>query len=332
MVIGDTWAGRPDRSRWTFEEDDQGDSVRPWDAFSTSTTFRALRNAAAGQGRLGAVQAETPVGMSVHEVLMTRQRCLLSWAAAVGMIATLSAQAPRPTFEVVSVRKADASKTDSAGLPVLPRRYPLDSEIYEPPYATVGSLITFAYNLSWRQVVGGPDWIGLDHFEVRARSARPTSEDEKRLMVQSLLEDRFGLVAHAERRTMRFGSLVLARDDRQVGEGLTLCDDPNESAGLIPVPRGGEVFAQRCGPLSGVANKAAAVFDLPVVDRTGLTGSWNVLVTYAASRPLPPGIEADPNLASFPTALEEQLGVKVETSVGPLDVLVIDSIQQPTEN
>jgi uncharacterized protein (TIGR03435 family) len=80
--------------------------------------------------------------------------------------------------------------------------------------------------------------------------------------------------------------------------------------------------------MSAVAVLAGRVLERPVVDRTGLTGRWNLRLTYAD----PLGVDADPNLPSFSAALQEQLGVKVESGVGLLDVLVVDSVQPPTEN
>jgi uncharacterized protein (TIGR03435 family) len=202
--------------------------------------------------------------------------------------------------------------------------------VFHSPNATVLTLITFAYRISDRQVVGGPAWIRTDLFEVNARSAGESSDEEKRPMVQSLLEDRFGLRVHHEQRRMKFGSLVMARDGGSVGPGLTQCDEADQAAAPVVWPRGGRLFIRRCALISSVADGAAGILELPVVDRTGLTGRWNVLLAYADSQPSPR--DPDPNLVSFRTALQEQLGLKVEDGVGPLDVLVIDWVTQPTEN
>lgn len=311
-------------SGWAVEEGDQGD--RDWLRASQVSKGMWPRTACV----LAGIMEEWPVREDLRqdlEVSVARERWLLLWAAALAMVPVLSAQAPKPTFDVASVKKIDPSA------PFVPTKtYPLDSAVYAPPNATVSSLIAFAYNVLENQVVGGPDWIRWDHFEIDARSAGESSADEKRLMVQSLLEERFGLVVHEEQRRTELGSLVMARDDGRPGPGLTQCDDLSAPAAQVVWPRGGRLSARRCAPMSAVADVAARILELPVIDKTGLTGLWNHLLTYADPRPLPPGVNADPNLTPFPTALVEQLSLRVETGVGLVDVLVVDSVQQPTEN
>jgi uncharacterized protein (TIGR03435 family) len=88
-----------------------------------------------------------------------------------------------------------------------------------------------------------------------------------------------------------------------------------------------------CGPLISLAEIASRFVDLPVFDRTGLTGRWSATLYFLpAPQGTRPGVAPDPSLASFPTALQEQLGLKLEATRGPVDVMVIDSVQQPTEN
>jgi uncharacterized protein (TIGR03435 family) len=87
--------------------------------------------------------------------------------------------------------------------------------------------------------------------------------------------------------------------------------------------------------MSVIVNLAAGILRMPVVDKTGLTGMWRHELVFADPQPIPPGAArdlADPNLPSFSTALQEQLGLKLESGTGPVDVLVVDSVQQPTEN
>jgi uncharacterized protein (TIGR03435 family) len=82
---------------------------------------------------------------------------------------------------------------------------------------TVASLVQFAYDLRDFQVLGGPDWIRQDGFEINARAGFDPTPEQVRLMVRSLLKERFRLTTHSERRDMRFLALVLARDDRRLG-------------------------------------------------------------------------------------------------------------------
>jgi uncharacterized protein (TIGR03435 family) len=252
---------------------------------------------------------------------------------ALSMAVTLSAQTSKPTFEVVSVKKLDQPA------PFSPTRMPPRSAAFYMSNATVASLIQFAHNVRDFELIGGPDWIHRDQFEMNARAAAEVPTDETRLMVQSLLEERFRLIVRKEQREMRFFALVLDRDDGRLGPGLTKCDE-SASAKKVPVPRAGRVSYVRCASVSAVASLAAAILRAPVVDRTALTGLWDhVLVfevnpgtTVSAASADSQRAAVDPNLASFPAALQEQLGLKLNTMVGPVDVLVVDSVPHPTEN
>jgi uncharacterized protein (TIGR03435 family) len=123
--------------------------------------------------------------------------------------ATVVAQEARPAFEVASVRKqAAVVRSEPSAVPT-----PTTSTTYRTRNATVASFIVFAYGVIAAQVVGGPSWVHEDFFEIDARPGREASRDEMRLMVRSLLEDRFKLVIHREQRQLRTSTIVLARQD-----------------------------------------------------------------------------------------------------------------------
>jgi len=236
----------------------------------------------------------------------------------VGLAVTLSAQAPRPSFEVASIKNVDrpGSIPPAKGSPL---------DFYRPA-ATVASLIQFAYDIRDFELIGGPDWMRRDQFEVRARAAAAVSDNEKRPMVQSLLEDRFKLVIRRERQEMRFSALVLARRDGRVGPKLTACRTPEGPSTPVRYPRGGNLATGRCAPVSQIARTVAVTLRMPIVDKTGLTGMWSYELAYLD----PSAREPEPQLTAFTTALEEQLGLKLESARGPVDVLVVESVQQPT--
>src|SRR5687767_8773514 len=256
--------------------------------------------------------------------------------AFVGGVAVLWTQGPAlaqssPSFEVASVKRLDQPIPLSP-----PQRTPPRSNSFYRAIATVASLIQFAYNVRDFQLFGGPDWVRKDRFEVNARSAAELSSDEKRPMVQSLLKDRFKLVIRTEQREMPFSALVIARSDGRLGPTLTKCGDAENPPVSKPVrvPPGGEALSFRCVAMSTVVNVAAGILRRPVIDKTGLTGMWNYQLAYGQVRELPPGRERDlaeqENPPSFETALQEQLGLKLESGRGPVDVLVIDSVEMPT--
>src|SRR5688572_9281747 len=182
---------------------------------------------------------------------MKYQRWIWSSVVSLGIVVSLSAQTLKPTFEVASIKKRDQPA------PFSPSRTPPRSATFYIANATVASLVQFAYNIRDFELIGGPDWIRRNLFEINARAAAEVSLDEMRPMVQSLLRDRFSLLVRAEQREMRFSTLVLARDDGRVGPKLTACGDPNAAPTPVLVPRGGRVYVNRCASMSVITNLAS---------------------------------------------------------------------------
>ena len=134
---------------------------------------------------------------------------------------------------------------------------------------------------------------------------------------------------------MPYAGIVVARSDGRLGPNLQKCEIGKvaDHAPFFVMPRGGDTKADVCGPLSTLASVATSVLKKVTIDRTGLTGTWAWHVSYldvAAAERLPPGVV--PQAVEFPTALQEQLGLKLTAMQGPIDVVVIDSVQQLTEN
>lgn len=237
-----------------------------------------------------------------------------------------AAQTGRPTFEVASVKKLDqppsSIQSRSAGV------------TFTRTNTTVIGLIQFAYDVQPFEIVGGPDWVRQDAFEVNARAARELSLDEMRPLVQSLLEERFKLVVRREPRDMRHSELVLARDDHRIGAGLKPCVDPKAPlARPAPPPSGGTILMGRCQSIPSIAKIFASFLQNPVVDRTGLAGTYDFQIVFVDPRRLSAGAGGtDPNVPSFATAVQDELGLKLEATRGAVDVVVIESVQQPTEN
>ena len=245
---------------------------------------------------------------------------------------------PKPTFAVASVKK----RVEPPGPGTLAdfQRRQQQRDVFSRVNTTVAALVKYAHNIRDFQLVGGPAWIHQDHFDIEAKAASQVPTEEMRLMLQSLLEERFGLVTHKNQREMRFFAMVLARSDGGLGPYLHRMPEPCNYADFDsaekgrPKPSGYASVGGMCARLSSFEDTASNFVELPVFDKTGLTGRWSFMLYFA------PGPESgiqlavapDPNLASFPVALQEQLGLKLEATRGPVDVLVIDSVQQPTEN
>jgi hypothetical protein len=137
--------------------------------------------------------------------------------------AALVAQQPAPRFEVVSIKPQpnrqfllkDFERT-------IPHVQP--GGVFNPTHATVEALVYFAYDLKAGQLTSAPDWVRHDPFQIDARAGGDVPADRIRLMVRSLLEDRFKLVTHREQREMRFQALVRARADGPLGPELSSMD------------------------------------------------------------------------------------------------------------
>ena len=242
----------------------------------------------------------------------------------------LTARQSAPAFEVASVKLA-------------PPPQPVNRVVQQvsPPgtfnrTTNVAVLIQFGYDLQEYQVVGGPSWLREDRYDVAARAGREVPLAELRLMVRSLLAERFKLVAHSEQREMSAYALVLSRADKRFGPGLKKNPDGDECKRLVEQPRNvpaGAVRAAGCQLMANFAAGASRQMGAPVIDATGLVGLFEMSYYYdAAGGFLGRGIEpvGTVDLPQYSTALQEQLGLRLEPRRMPIPVLVIDSVERPT--
>lgn len=239
--------------------------------------------------------------------------------------ASLAAQQPAaPKFEVASIRQR-VSRVGSSSLN-------FEGQTFTTVNFSLVGLMQFAYEISALQIVGGPDWVRSDGFDIVAKMAASANRERTALMLRALLEDRFKLRLRNEKREMAIFELALANTDGRVGPNLRDCSN---EAGKPPdktfrEPPGGNVAVGSCVPMSSVAGLAAAHVQGIVHDKTGLSGNWRYNVFFGPDLPDPNS--ANPNLPSFVTALREQLGLQLERARGLVDVLVIESVERPTPN
>jgi uncharacterized protein (TIGR03435 family) len=284
---------------------------------------------------------------------------------AVGAVKALRAQAPSadpkpPAFDAASV-KLNASGPTSMLWAYRGRRFTAQ-------YATVRELIGTAYGaqehaLTRNQISGGPKWIESERFDIVGTapgvpdSLRGTFPSPVLAMLRRLLEDRFQLKTHIETKEVPLFALVLARADGTLGPRLRrrTIDCISAASALErkdelfdPTPPERRICGGKAGPgtlivngatmnnlAQGLARQVPGV-DRVVVDRTGLIGTFDVDLTWNFEGtvehlgvPLPPPDRDAPNLF---TALEEQLGLKLESRKGPVDILVIDHVEKPSED
>jgi len=265
----------------------------------------------------------------------------------VALSTAVAAQAP--TFEVSTVKRnvSGEARGDSV----------FQSDRYMARNVRLRDLIAEAYRVRQFQVTGGPDWIGSDRFDIiaKAMSAAPltptTGPDGARqppeapfVMLRELLKDRFKLVVHTEARDGPTYDLMLVREDRKTGPQLRAPE--TDCAKLDPAgppPPGGFCGGIRTG-IGRLTGRTAAMRQLvsvltgvlqrQVVDRTNLPGVFDFDLEFSPmllNADADTAQSADKGISLF-TALQEQLGLKLQPQRGSIDYVVIDGVAPPSEN
>jgi uncharacterized protein (TIGR03435 family) len=223
---------------------------------------------------------------------------------------------------------------------------------------TAAMLVRFAYDLPDFLIFGGPNWLSSDRFDVAAKADGDVSLGQKRLMLRRLLAERFKLSAHTDTRELALYALVTARNDRRLGPQLRRtkadCTSVESVLGAIgPSPAGGPPgcgyfgfspdtkFSEGRGGLAfrGLTMAALAKVFVPILrrsirDSTGLDGYFDGDFDFIAEVPLPPPPPGMPNPFDAPfgsvfTVFPQQLGLRLESTRGRVDVLVIDGAERP---
>jgi uncharacterized protein (TIGR03435 family) len=274
----------------------------------------------------------------------------------------VSAQPPTgaPAFEVASI-KVNKSRDSFKGVQVQRGQFIITN-------LTLRELIGTAYEIApplrKARMTGGPSWMDADRFDIVAKVEGNPTVTQRLVMLRTLLAERFKLAVKAETRDMPVWALVMTRADRKLGPQLRKVPDVDclalraASRGLPPPipanPLAGPPCIMRADP--GVITAAAVtmtdlirvafprvVRDRVVIDRTRLLGSYAVNVEwtpeaepFASAADLPPGLPVPPapttSGVSIFTALQEQLGLKLEAARAPVETLVIKRADRPTED
>ena len=217
---------------------------------------------------------------------------------------------------------------------------------YELRFATMLDLIRIAYNVDPERVAGGPSWLELDRFDLFAKTPETFSAETRRLMLQSLLAERFKLAVHNDSRPIAAYGLTAKNPHLKEasGEGESGCKFSVENAPNGPPAGGGPVqlpvLVYTCLNTT-MASFAQSLLNAPgagqylnnrlVVDQTELKGSYDFTLRYTPK--LPAGIATTGEQIPLFDALEKQLGVKLELTTTPLPTIVVDSVnRKPTEN
>ena len=202
---------------------------------------------------------------------------------------------------------------------------------------TLKLLIAAAYDLNPRTISGGPGWIDSDHYDILAVTPgeiRPT-RDEQMSMLRNLLTERFRLAFHREQKEFSIYTLSVARGGPKLKPSTAAPDDPPALISTV-YPQHMLLPARNATMGELVSLMQRAMLDRPVVDKTGLSGRYDFDLNWAPDETqfggdLPKPSAETPAAPLF-TALQEQLGLKLEATRGPVAALVVDKVERPSAN
>lgn len=242
---------------------------------------------------------------------------------------SMAADAPM-TFDVVSIRP---SNPDAPG-----KLFTVKGRQVLTLNTTLADLITMAYNIHTRQISGGPAWMESDKFDVtgQPQAEGTPSTEQLRALIKSMLADRFQLTVHTEKKELPAYAIVVGNN----GPKLTSNDtNPNglpsllfKGLGMLPAVNASmDDFARVL---------QQAVLDRPVVNRTNLQGRFDFTLNWTPDEsqfrsmgvrvPPPPADGSGP--PGLFTAVQEQLGLRIESTNAPVEVIVIDRVEKPSAN
>src|SRR5688572_11865256 len=285
----------------------------------------------------------TGVESATEKRSMMRAALILAF---VGGVVGVSAQAPDAStaFEVASIKPAPNEPLRPVGQ-LSPDRF------YRAPI-TLRHVISYAYGVQDFRIIGAPEWAASERWQVSAKAATAVAPLEMARLVQKLLADRFAMKAHMETRDLPIYSLVHARGDGRLGPQMNAAEfdcEPFLTGERRPVdaPVDQETGFSRCATRVGIGSGVRTVryrgvsssrlakllstaVNRVIVDQTGLRGSHDVDLTFQDDTAfIGAGSRRQREAPSLFTALQEQLGLRLEPSRGPVDVLVIDSVERP---
>jgi uncharacterized protein (TIGR03435 family) len=268
--------------------------------------------------------------------------------AALGI--TASAQQPppdasRPVFDAASIKR-NVSGSDQASVRAQPGgRLTVTNN-------SLRNIVRNAYNVQNFQIVGGPDWFNDVRWDIVAKAEGDATPPQLLVMLRNLMADRFKLVVHTEMRETPVFALVLARNDGRPGPQLrpstvncaALLADFKARKEAPPNTINGR---PSCGTrmtagnmmttattMADLARNLAPAAGRPIIDRTGLTGTYDLDLSWTPDQQGPPGTTpaGDNDRPSLVTAIQEQLGLKLDSQRAPFATLVIDSVERPVED
>ena len=239
----------------------------------------------------------------------------------------------RPAFEVATIKPSDPARPG--------KLFTVRGQEVITINTTLSDLITMAYDLHVKQITGAPAWLESEKYDITGKPEIPGQPNiaQLKIMIQKLLADRFQLKFHREKKELSVYAITVAKTGEKVTKSQS---DPNALPGLFfgRAPAGMN-FNVRNATIAEVASVLqGSVLDKPVVDQTGLKEKYDFILKFTpdpgqmtglggAPPPPPDNIEAPPDIFA---AFQQQLGLKLESTKAPADVIVIDRVEKPSEN
>ncbi len=263
---------------------------------------------------------------------MTLRTLSLSGTVLALSLATFGQTTPSPQFEAASIKRTPPSVVDSMKQRGVAPGGEISGNRYTSSALPLISVIRLAYNLKVYQVLGAPEWLSHDPYDIAAKAEgdRAITVDQARGMIQSLPADRLKLRVRRETKELPEYTLVVDRKGtklRDSGAGQ-FSMNVSRGTGRIEITVSSGTMAQFAATLSGQVSR-------PVRDETGLKGNYDFKLEFAAeSQTMDPSASSSaPDFPSVFTAVQEQLGLRLlEQKRSPVEVLVIDHVEKPSEN
>jgi uncharacterized protein (TIGR03435 family) len=287
-------------------------------------------------------------------------------------LAEMQAAGVRMAFDVASVKANISDAPASSRFPLGSGDGYAPGAFFSSTNQPLIVYLRFAYKMGQSELLGLAPWVYSDRFDIEARAQASPTKDQMRLMMQALLADRFKLITHTVKQTKPVLNLVLAKAGKtgpqlqahsenescstasilqpagsappaapsswSARAGLQLPPIACGSIGPVPAsaPGRARLVGRRVttGRLAGFLMNPFTGVERPVLDRTGLTGAVDFSVEWSLppDSAQTPGSQSEDTGPTFLQALQDQLGLKLKSAKGPVDVLVIDHVEHPTEN
>ena len=237
-----------------------------------------------------------------------------------------------PSFDVATIKPNDSGASSMQGLTMNGRNFATRN-------SSLADLIGFAYEVQMKQIVGGPDWLEKDRYDIAAvpdQEGAPNVQ-QLRLMVQKLLASRFNLKFHHDQRELSAYVLTVGKNGQKLNP--TQLKGSLPGMGMRPGPTGLTMVMANARLADFTSFLQMLVLDRPVVDRTGITGRFDYNVTFTPDDsqfnghpPKLPQTETSDSAPNLFSAIQEQLGLKLDAQKTSVDVIAIDHVEKPSAN